>query len=455
MRQLPLFAGLGEADLERLYQLSRLLTVAQGAYLIREGEAGDELYIIIDGELEIIKGQGASAQTLAVRTVGEVVGEMAILEQSPRSASARALKPSRLLVIDRTALMTLLACSPDTTLTILRTVVTRLRSTEALLMQQEKLAALGTMAAGLAHELNNPAAAIRRSAAQLQSALMAWEGASAELRTLEPEQVRALAALRAAMATPTPSLDPLARSELEEALEAYLERRGVARAWELSSPLVASGLSLEALEPALTGFAPEKTALAARWLAASASVFALLHETRISAEAISALVQAVKSHAYLDQAPLQDVDVHESLESALVILRHKLQGIEVVRDYARELPRITAYGSELGQVWTNLIDNAIGAMQGQGRLSLRTYRRDEQVVVEIADTGPGIPLELHHRIFEPFFTTKPVGVGTGLGLHIAYTIVVRRHRGQLHLVSKPGFTCFQVVLPMDVQPEGR
>jgi len=186
-----------------------------------------------------------------------------------------------------------------------------------------------------------------------------------------------------------------------------------------------------------------------RWLAASSSVYGLLEEVGKSAEAISGIVKAVKTYSYLDQAPIQEVDIEESLENTLVILRPKIKaGISIARDYADDVPRIEAYGSELNQVWTNIIDNAVDAMQGQGELVLSTYAKDGDVVVEITDNGPGIPPEVQPRIFEPFFTTKAPGVGTGLGLHIAYNIVVDKHRGQIQLASKPGETRFRVTLPV-------
>jgi signal transduction histidine kinase len=192
-----------------------------------------------------------------------------------------------------------------------------------------------------------------------------------------------------------------------------------------------------------------------RWLASSCSVYTLLGEVRLGAERIAEIVKAVKAYAYLDQAPVQLVDVHEGLENTLVILGHKLKpGIRVVRDYAPDLPSIEAYASELNQVWTNLIDNAAQAMGGQGQLTLRTCRGDQQVVIEISDTGPGIPEVIQSRVFDPFFTTKPPGAGTGLGLHIAYTSVVHKHRGQIQLVSQPGATTFKVVLPTQL-PRGQ
>ena len=226
------------------------------------------------------------------------------------------------------------------------------------------------------------------------------------------------------------------------------------QAWDLAPTLITYGLDKSALARLAGNLSRDHLSVVIRWLAASCSLFTLMDEVRMGAERLSEIVKAVKAYAYLDQAPIQEVDVHEGLENTLVILRHKLKsGVNVVRDYASDLPRIEAYASELNQVWTNLIDNAVDAMQGQGQLTLRTYRRDDRIVVEIGDDGPGIPPEIQLRIFDPFFTTKPPGSGTGLGLHIVYHSVVDQHRGQIHLASQPGATTFQIVLPIQL-PRG-
>jgi signal transduction histidine kinase len=338
-------------------------------------------------------------------------------------------------------------------LKILHTVTSRLRSTESMLIQNEKMAALGTLAAGLAHELNNPAAAIRRSAAQLRDTLAERERLAAELTTLtnDTHQKETLSALQAATikrtATPPP-YDPLTLSEQEDQLLEWLEDHSVGQAWELAPVLVSSGWERGELERLADRFSPVQLPVVVRWLAANSSVYDLLEEVGTSAEAMSEIVKAVKTYSYLDQAPIQEVDVRDSLENTLVLLRPKIKaGVSIKRDYA-DVPRIEAYGSELNQVWTNIIDNAIDAMQSQGELTLHTRARDGDVIVEIVDNGPGIPSELQPRIFEPFFTTKAPGVGTGLGLHIAYNIVVHKHHGQIQVASKPGETSFRVLLPV-------
>jgi signal transduction histidine kinase len=457
LRRVPLFAGLAEEDLEQLYRMAETVSLDAGELVFEEGSPGDALYVVLDGELEVSKRQGGQDVVLAVRGVGDFIGEMSLLEQAPRSASVRTLRETRLLMISQAAFDTLLSCSPSAYLTMLRTVTSRLRSTESMLVQSEKMAALGTLAAGLAHELNNPSAAIVRSTAQLRDALSDRERSATELGALtDPRQINMLDALQeetvrrtaARTAAPTPS-DPLSLSDQEGELQEWLEDHGVEQAWEFSPVLVSFGWDRDELEQLAEHFSRARLPVVVRWLAAGSSVYGLLEEVVKSAEELSEIVKAVKTYSYLDQAPIQDVDIRESLENTLVILRPKLKaGISITRDYADDVPRIEAYGSELNQVWTNIIDNAIDAMQGQGELVLRAYTKDGEVAVETIDNGPGILPEVQPRIFEPFFTTKAPGAGTGLGLHIAYNIVVHKHRGQIQVASRPGETCFRVVLPV-------
>ena len=454
LRHVPLLADLSEEDLEQLYQMAEAVTIPAGELVLREGDPGDSLFIVLDGELEVTKRHGSQEVLLAVYKAGQFFGEMALLEQAPRSASVRTLRESRLLVISQAAFQTLLSCSPSAPFKILRTVTSRLRSTESMLIQNEKMAALGTLAAGLAHELNNPAAAIRRSAAQLRDALAERERLTTQLGTLsrDPHQNEALGALQAESverAKMPPMYDPLALSEQEDQVQDWLEDNSVERAWELAPVLVSFGWDGRELERLADSFSPMELPVVVRWLAANSSVYGLLEEVGKSAEAMSEIVKAVKTYSYLDQAPIQEVDVRESLENTLVLLRPKIKaGVSIERHYADDVPRIEAYGSELNQVWTNIIDNAIDAMQARGELALHTYAENGNVIVEIIDNGPGIPSELKQRIFEPFFTTKAPGAGTGLGLHIAYNIVVHKHQGQIEVTSEPGETRFRVVLPV-------
>jgi len=234
----------------------------------------------------------------------------------------------------------------------------------------------------------------------------------------------------------------------------WLDDHGVEQAWELAPVLVSLGWEVEQLEELTADFPDDKLRVVMPWLANGSSSYRLLDEVQSSAERISDIVKAVKTYTFLDQAPIQQIDIHEGLENTLIILRHKLKtGVNVKREYDPNLPHIEAYGSELNQVWTNIIDNAIDAMNGQGEITLRTYARNENVIVELSDNGPGIPPDVQQRIFEPFFTTKGPGTGTGLGLHIVYNIVVDKHHGQITVTSKPGETCFQVTLPIKLARE--
>jgi len=247
-------------------------------------------------------------------------------------------------------------------------------------------------------------------------------------------------------------MDALARSDRERELEEWLQHRGVEETWEVAPALADLAYGEEELEGWLRRLAPDKFVVAVRWLAAIHTLHGLLAEIGQGATQLSEIVKAIKSYTYLDQAPVQNVDIHEGLDNTLLILRSKLKaGITVKRTYDRGLPPIVAYGSELNQVWTNIIDNAADALQGSGEITIRTRRESGWVVVEIEDNGPGIPEEIMPRIFDPFFTTKPPGQGTGLGLDITYNIVVYRHRGDIKVTSQPGKTCFQVWLPINFQ----
>jgi signal transduction histidine kinase len=456
VRRLPFFADLTLADVAQLCRSSRRVHAEPGDLVIEEGAPGDSLYIVLSGELEITKRDGAREVVLATRKAGEAVGEMSLLERTPRSASARAVQPSELLEISPEAFRTVLETNPSTAMTVLRTVASRLRSTEASLMQSDKLASLGTLAAGLAHELNNPAAAIQRSTQHLREALETWRRRTVELQTLNlgaDEQAR-LAELEAGIETcGSPRPDDAASARHESKLIEELEAFGLDDAAEIAPALVGFGWTVERLRPVAGAFAAAHVKPVLQWLGAGFAVQQLVAEIRRSAQAISEIVRAVKSYAYLDQAPVQDADVRAGLEDTLVILRHKLKdGVEVVRDFEAGLPTIEAYASELNQVWTNLIDNAIHAMNGRGVLELSARRVGREVEVRIADNGPGIPPGILSRIFDPFFTTKPQGVGTGLGLHIAHNIVVNRHHGRIDVESRPGRTEFRVWLPIRMKP---
>ncbi len=330
-----------------------------------------------------------------------------------------------------------------------------LRDSETMLRQSEKMAVLGTLTAGVAHELNNPAAAVKSAAGQLEAAIAQFGQAQSELSgvALTAVQQGALQRLthRALEQAAKPlELNALARSDRERDLETWLEERRIPNAWKLAPTLVNLNYDTAGLTALANSFAPDQLPAVIGGLDATYIVYNVLTEIGQSAGRIAEIVKALKSYSYLDQAPVQAVDVHEGLDNTLLVLSHKLKsGINVRREYAPHLPKIQANGGELNQVWTNIIDNAADALEGRGEITIRTRQDGEQVVIEIEDDGPGIPAEIQSRIFDPFFTTKPPGLGAGLGLDISYNIVVNKHRGDIKVLSNHGKTCFQVWLPVN------
>ena len=453
--QLPLFAGLTRPDVAQLCRASQRITATPGTLVIREGEPGDSLFLVLDGKLEVSKREGDQDVLLAVRGPGEVVGEMSLLEQGPRSASAHAVQSTELLEIGQKSFRRVLERNPEAAAAILRAMAGRLRSTEASLMQREKLASLGTLAAGLAHELNNPAAAIQRSSLVLKDAFESWRKATLDLHALSltPDLRLRLTEIEGQLTGSRASQgSAVAASREEDALTDHLEQLGLPEPWHVAPPLVAYGWTVARVAALSDVFPPATLRLVITWLSAGLAVQQLIEEILLGSETISRIVRSVKSYAYLDQAPVKTVDITSGIEDTLMILHHKIkQGVTVQRDFATDVPPVEAYAGELNQVWTNLIDNAVQAMDGKGVLELRVRRIGEMVEVRIADDGPGIPKTVQSRIFEPFFTTKPQGVGTGLGLHIVRNIVVNRHRGRIDVTSHPGRTEFTILLPLTLQ----
>jgi len=337
----------------------------------------------------------------------------------------------------------------------------QLREAHNQLIIQEKMASLGKLSAGMAHELNNPAAAAQRGAAQLQATFSQWQSIQMRLgeQQLDAAQLRKLVELDQMAwerARKPAHLSAIVRSDREVVLEQWLKDRGIESTWEVAPALVGLGYGEEDLAALEDIFTPEQFSLAVDWLSCTYTIHSLVAEIGLGTGRIAEIVRALKEYTYMDQAPVQSVDIREGLDNTLIILHNKLKrGITVIREYAEDLPAIQAYGSELNQVWTNILDNAIDAMDGEGTLTVRTRKEDPWVVVEIEDNGGGIPEEIQSKIFDPFFTTKGPGEGTGLGLNISHTLVVQKHHGEISVVSRPGSTCFAVRLPIDCEPTER
>jgi signal transduction histidine kinase len=457
LRKSPLFQGLSDAELKQLMAMAEPVPLRAGDVLIKQGEPGDAAYVLLKGDFEVQKQSGQSLIKIDVRNPGDVVGEMALLSQAPRSATVIAKTDGETLRIPQEAFEKLLLSSTTAALAVLHWVMARLTQNESLLHQQEKMAALGTMSAGLAHELNNPAAAAQRSASQLKETQIRWLQLTHQIERVAFQESKTdwldEFTREASRHFEAPlKLEALEKIDLVDQLQAWLEASGVDSAWELAPAMVTFGWDSESLEKLKSHLSPALFSLSIQWLSTGCLMMSLLSEVLHTTERISQIVRAVKSYTYLDQAPLLEVDIHEGLENTLVIMQHKLKkGVTVKREYAPNLPRIEAYASELNQVWTNIIDNAVDAMNGTGEIKIRTYQEDNRVIVEFTDNGPGIPEEIQPRIFEPFFTTKAPGQGTGLGLHISHDIIANRHHGQLLVESKPGETTFRVILPKQIK----
>jgi signal transduction histidine kinase/predicted CoA-binding protein len=457
LKRVPLFSNLSEEDVERLAESIERVELPGGEMLFTQGSPGDKAYIIQEGELEILRESEGRKVLLAVRKAGEVIGEMSILHEAPRMASVRARKDSLLLALGQEQLDDLLNSSPSATRAMLHTISSRLKATESMLRQSEKIAQLGTLTAGVAHELNNPAAAVQRGAGQLKEILQHFQESTEGMAKIElsPEQLTRLEEVDQIVrehALQPEDLSTLERGDREMEMEDWLEAHHFEEPWELAPVLVGVGFDEAKLEDLASSFDAGQLQVLIPWICDRYDVYSLLEEVEQGAKQISQIVKALKTYAYLDQAPVQMVDVHEGLDNTLIMLRSKLKkGIDVQRKYAQDLPRIQAYGSELNQVWTNLIDNAVDALEGQGEIEIRTRSEGDWVVVEIIDNGPGIPVEIQGKIFDTFFTTKGPGKGTGLGLDISYNIVVQRHRGDIRVTSEPGRTCFEVWLPVNFE----
>ena len=438
LRGLPYFSDLPEELLRAVCDLSRQIDVEAGQVIIEEGSTSEEMYVLVEGELVVTKHQESRDVELARVGPGEVVGELALLDKRPRIASVSAAIPSRLVRIPAEAFEALLEDS-RVVRRMVGTVTSRLRSTEEVLRHEERMAALGRMAAQLMHELNNPAAAVGRASQELARV---FQATTVDVEGLLP----GLSNTEKTAPEPPRGMTNLDRLEAERLVEDWLTEHSVEEPWELAAPLVAAGWNPGLLEELVSDIEPE---LVPRWLrltALRANASDLIREIGIGSKRISELVRVVKHYSFLDQAPIQEVLVTEGIDDTLILLRHKLRGIEVLRDYDSDLSKVEASGRDLNQVWTNLIDNAADAMDGSGTLTISASNQNGSVVVAVSDTGPGIPADIVGRLFDPFFTTKEPGKGTGLGLHTVHTILTRAG-GKISVASDGPGTTFTITLP--------
>lgn len=448
--RVPAFADLPDDQLAWFLSQCTEDFLKAGDTYIRQGDAAENMFVMLEGEFQArgeINGETFSFPIKA----GEVTGVLPFSRMKRTPVTGRAVSNGHLLRFPSSQFPQLVQKMPELTTRLVGLMSDRIRETTRFEQQRDRLASLGKLSAGLAHELNNPASAAKRAASQLRQILKKIKDASHELgrRELTPPQKAEIENLEASFiqrdeAPP----DALTASDIEEQIDSLLRSHGQSDLWQLSADLARRGIKPAALESLFANLEAATARAALIRIAASVEVANLLNEIESSTSRISDLVLAIKEYTYMDQAPLQNVDVIKSLENTLTILNHKLKhGVTVKRDYQKVPFLVNSFGSELSQVWTNLIDNAVDAMGGKGELRVRTYRDDSCVVVEIGDNGPGIPPEVEPHIFEPFFTTKSVGQGTGLGLDTVQRIV-KKHRGNIQVDSQPGDTRFQVWLPL-------
>jgi signal transduction histidine kinase len=460
LRPLPIFDGLRDEQLAELAGAGAEVRIEPGVELFREGEHADFWWLLVDGAIDLVRHVGREDTVVARMDVpGRWAGGFrAWDEHGVYLATGRGAVAGRVLRVPAEVLRERSDAWFPFGGHLIQGLYRTARSIESTARQRESLVALGTLAAGLAHELNNPASAATRAVDALQAAYDALVASTGRLAGGEVSagQLAALDALRDELAPRAPDPDPLARADREQALAAWLTRHGVERAWTVAPALAAAGVDPAWCARAAAVLDGPALRAGLEWVASTLSVATLLGEVKESTRRISELVAAVRSYSELDRASTREIDVTEGLDSTLAMLGHKLRGgVRVVREYGAGVPRIDAYAGELNRVWTNLIDNAIDAMGGTGRLRVATRAEGDGVVVEIGDTGPGMPPEVAARAFEAFYTTKEVGKGTGLGLDIARRIVEERHGGTIAIDSRPGGTVVRVRLPFRPRAAGR
>ncbi|WP_067830670.1 ATP-binding protein [Nocardia inohanensis] len=462
LRKLFLFEKLDDEQLAWLCRDGRVETFETGP-VYREGDPATCFYVLMDGEVVITKMSGGEEIEL-VRTdhVGSYAGAwsayMGDKVDQTYNGALYVTRPSKFFVLDAGTFSAIMHEWFPMALHLLEGVFFGNRNSNERIGQRERLLALGSLSAGLTHELNNPAAAAVRATSSLRERVA---GMRHKLKMMahgkfDSNTLEALVQLQeeaAAQVAKAPTLTSLEAADREDELGDWLEAHGISNGWDIAPTFVQAGLEIDWLETVhgtLTACGGDTFEGAIRWLNYTVETELLMNEIADSTTRISSLVNAAKQYSQMDRAPFQVVDIHDLLDSTLVMLGRKIgDDIEVVKEYDHTLPHVPCFAAELNQVWTNLIDNAIAAMAGRGTLTVRTYRENGCAAVEIGDTGPGVPVEIRTRIFEPFFTTKPVGEGTGLGLDISFRIVVNKHHGDIRVESEPGDTRFIVRLPLE------
>jgi signal transduction histidine kinase len=452
--RVPAFADLPDDQIAWFISQAQELSLKAGEVYARQGDPADAMFVILSGQLQG-RGELAGETFIFDLEPGNVTGILPFSRMKQFTVSGRAITDSHALRFPASQFPQLVQKMPVLTQRLVGLMSDRIREVTRLEQQQDRLASLGKLSAGLAHELNNPASAAKRAASQLRDILKKIKNASLELgrRDLSPTQKSEIEKLETSFTQPdVVPPDPLTMSDLEEQIDSLLRSHGQNDLWQLAAELARRNIKPEVVESLFSNLDGDTARAALVRIAASVEIASLLQEIESSTSRISDLVGAIKEYTHMDQAPVQNVDVVKSLETTLTILNHKLkQGVAVQRDYQGVPLLVNSFGSELNQVWTNIIDNAIDAMRGKGELRIRTYRDDGCAVVEISDNGPGIPEEVEPHIFEPFFTTKGVGEGTGLGLDTVQRIV-KKHRGSIQVNSKRGDTRFQIWLPLAGAP---